>query len=125
MRLPATILLAFACACAGGRWESVQAQHPATPGELAACHVTVVGSQPLAEAMAARGFTVVVHPAFRADLELRLQGGVATLSSEGYFVDEVRGGDPQEIAARLAGSERVAEFVRNSGTVEQREGPGM
>jgi hypothetical protein len=47
------------------------------------------------------------------------------LSSEGYFVDQVRADDPQEIAARLARSERVAEFVRNSGTIEQRGTPGM
>jgi hypothetical protein len=125
MRLPAIVLMGFFGACAGGRWESVQAQHPATPGELAACHVTVVGPQALAEAMAARGFTVVAHSAFRADLELRIEGGIATLSSEGYFVDEVAGDDPQEIAARLARSERVAEFVRNSGTVEQHASPGM
>jgi hypothetical protein len=61
-------------------------------------------------------------------LPARLDGAgaiaLATLRSDGFFVDQVRG-DPAAIAEALAASSRVAEFVRNSGTVEQRQMPGM
>jgi hypothetical protein len=122
---PRLLLLSCAFACAAGEWESVPADHPASQRELSFLRVTVLGPAPLAEAMARQGFEVVSHPAYRQDLELRYVEGLAVLRSEGYFVDQVRGDDYEQIAERLARSRRVAEFVRNSGTVEQRSAPGM
>jgi hypothetical protein len=122
---PRLLLLSFAFACAAGEWESVPAEHPASRRELSFLRVTVVGPEALAQAMARQGFEVVSHPAYREDLTLRYADGLAVLRSEGYFVDQVRGDDYEQIAERLARSRRVAEFVRNSGTVEQRSVPGM
>jgi hypothetical protein len=117
--------LVFVCACAVGQWESVPAEHPATQYELSFLRVTVLGPPELADAMAREGFQVVNHPAYKEDLELRYRHGVATLRSGGYFVDEIRGDDLDQIASRLARSKRVKDFVVMSGTVEQRTVPGM
>ena len=123
MRASAALLLVYACGV--GRWESVPAEHPVSRHELSFLRVTVFGPPALAQAMAEAGFHVVDHPAWHEDLELHYAGRIATLSSDGYFVDEIRGDDPREIAQRLARSKRVADFVRDSGTVQQRENPGM
>jgi hypothetical protein len=112
-------------ACAVGQWESVPAEHPPTLYELSFLHVTVLGPPELADAMAQEGFQVVNHPAYKEDLELRYRGGVATLRSGGYFVDQIQSDDPEEIAYRLARSKRVKDFIVMSGTVEQRAVPGM
>jgi hypothetical protein len=118
--LAATLLL---CACGIGRWQSVRAEKPATRGELAAYPVSVADPA-LRQAMAQAGFTVVERPPYKGELQLVVKGQVGTLTSDGFFVDEVRG-DPVAIAQALAVSSRVADFVRNSGTVEQRAMPGM
>ena len=117
--------LLFSFACAVGQWESVPAEHPPTQHELSFLRVTVLGPPELADAMAQEGFQVVNHPAYKEDLELRYRNGVATLRSGGYFVDEIRGGDLDEIAYRFARSKRVKDFIVMSGTVEQRTVPGM
>jgi hypothetical protein len=119
---PVAILLLF-CACNAGPWKSVRAEKPATRGELAAYPVTVADPA-LREPMARAGFNVVTRPPYKGDLELTIVGQVATLRSDGFFVDEVSG-DPEAIAQAFAVSSRVAEFIRYSGTVEQREMPGM
>lgn len=117
--------LLFCFACAAGQWESVPAEHPPTQYELSFLRVTVLGPRELAEAMAKEGFQVVNHPAYKEDLELRYRRGVATLRSGGYFVDEIRGDDLEQIAYRFARSKRVKDFIQMSGTVEQRTVPGM
>jgi hypothetical protein len=119
------LLLACCFACAAGQWQSVPAEHPISRRELASLRMTVIGSDALAEALAQQGFTVVDHPAWRGDLELRFVSGVATIRSDWYFVDQVRGDDPRRLAERIARSQRIAEFLRNSGTIEQRGTPGM
>jgi hypothetical protein len=125
MRALRTFLLALSCACAIGQWQSVPAEHPVSRAELSYLRVTVIGSAELAEALARQGFVVVEHPAWHGDLQLRFENGVAHLTSDGYFVDELRGEDQEQLAERIARSRRIAEFVRNSGTVEQRSVPGM
>lgn len=121
MRPLAIILLLSACGV--GSWQSVRAEKPATRAELAAYPVSVADPA-LRDAMARAGFTVVQRAPYKGELELVSAGQLATLRSDSFFVDEVRG-DPAEIAEALAASRRVAEFVRNSGTVEQRSMPGM
>jgi hypothetical protein len=117
-------LAALLVGCAGG-WQSERSPHPASRVELASCRVTVSAAEPLGEelrqAMAQQGFTVVRHEPFLSDLRLRVEGEVATLTSDEWFVDQVRAPDAASIAAALAASRRVAEFVRNSGTVQQRD----
>jgi hypothetical protein len=115
------LLLSFACAV--GQWESVPAEHPPTQYELSFLRVTVLGPPELADAMAREGFKVVNHPAYKEDLELKYGHGVATLRSDGYFVDEIRGDDLDQIAYRFARSKRVKDFIVMSGTVQQRENP--
>ena len=118
-RIAAATLLTAACAV--GRWESVRAERPATRAELSAWAVSVPDPA-LREAMTNDGFVAVARPPYKGDLALAVVNGVATLTSDGYFVDEVSG-DAAAIAQALAHSRRVAEFVRNSGTVEQRDLP--
>jgi hypothetical protein len=119
-----SLWLLAACACATGNWQSPIAEHPATREELASVKVTVDGPPELTEALRRLGFPVVEHPPYHQDLMLRYADGVATLRSDGFFVDEVRG-DPQSVAEQLARSARVAEFIRNSGMPDQRANPGM
>lgn len=118
----ALAILVVLCAC-GGTYRSVRAEQPATPAELAEYPVSVADPA-LRVAMAQAGFRVVERPPYQGDLQLSSDGQEATLRSDGFFVDKVRG-DPTTIAETLAVSSRVAEFVRNSGTVEQRQMPGM
>jgi hypothetical protein len=114
-------LVAFVAACSVGRWESVRAEHPATRAELAAWPVSVPDPA-LREAMVDAGFNAVQRAPYKGELALSYSGGVGTLTSDGFFVDEVRG-DPAAVAQALAVSRRVVEFVRNSGTVQQRDLP--
>jgi hypothetical protein len=118
-------ILAILAACTTTGWESERAARPATDTELAACRVTVEAAEPLGDelrrALAMEGFTVVDHAPYKGDLLLRAAPGVGQLTSDGFFVDEVRASDAQGLSQGLAQSRRVAEFVRNSGTVEQRE----
>lgn len=86
--------------------------------------MTVYGPPELSQALAAQGFRVVEHEPYKGDLLLELApDGVATLRSDGFFVDEATGGDFQAIARQLAVSQRVADFIRNSGLPPQRQVP--
>jgi hypothetical protein len=111
-------------ACAQAQWQSERAEHPASRAELASCRVTVAAEEPLAgelrQALAELGFTVVAHAPYKSDLKVRAGNGAATLTSDDFFVDEVRAPDAAGLAQALAVSRRVAELIRNSGTVEQR-----
>ena len=111
--------LALAAACTVGRWESARAEKPVTRNELAAWAVSVPDPE-LRAALAQVGFVAVARPPYKGDLALSWVNGVATLTSDDFFVDEVRG-DPAAVADALAHSRRVADFVRNSGTVQQRD----
>jgi hypothetical protein len=138
-------------ACASYPRASAPAAQPLTPPELAAYELTVgevknnAGEDSLAaslraavtEALTRAGFRVVDHPPFRSEWELSLtldrsaQGLLAraTLRSDGFYVSEAQaeGADPGELAqklvASLAVSQGVADFVRNSGTPQQRQTP--
>jgi len=48
---------------------------------------------------------------------------VATLRSDGWFVDEAVGTDLDALAETLALSQRVADFIRNSGLPQQHPVP--
>lgn len=134
------ILFLLATACAAGEYRSEPAERPLSPREIASRDVTVIeeGAQAglgeaFAQALTQQGFRVVNHPAYHGELEVTLatqrsaQGpvAVATLTSDGFFVDEARAhldrGDAAAawLAKTLAISERMAEFVRNSGTPDQ------
>jgi hypothetical protein len=134
------VLLVLATACATGEYRSEPAERPLTPREMASRDLTVVDNgaqgglaESFAQALSEQGFRVVNHPAYHGELEVSLatqrsaQGpvAVATLRSDGFFVDEARAhldrGDAAAawLAKTLAISERTAEFVRNSGTPEQ------
>jgi hypothetical protein len=119
------ILLALSLSCAVGQWKSAPAERPASHAELAALRITVIGPPELADAFAAQGFNVVQHAPFHGDLLARFFDGVLKVTSDGHFVDQVRGGDLRQLAEAIARSDRMAWFVRNSGTVEQRSNPGM
>jgi hypothetical protein len=123
------MLLALACACAPqGHWPPRPAEHPATRRELAAYELTVQAPSPeeraaFARALAAQGFDVVDHPPYRLQLEVTLthEGPslVATLRSDGFFVDEAVGDGVEALSKTLAVSQRVADFIRNSGVPQQ------
>jgi hypothetical protein len=118
-----SLLLLALLSCATASSQSPVAQHPPQPFELAALRVTVNGPPEMAAAMERAGFSVVSHPPYQGDLLLTYRDGVGTLRSDGYFVDEARG-DPNAVAQHFARSEPVTEFIRNSGTTEQRSLPG-
>jgi hypothetical protein len=121
--------LALACACAAqGHWPPRPAESPATRRELAAYELTVQAASPeeraaFALALATQGFDVVEHPPYRLQLEVTLthEGPslVATLRSDGFFVDEAVGEDVETLARTLAVSERVKDFIHNSGVPQQ------
>lgn len=145
-------LAALLFACAAYRRDSAPAAQPLTPPELAAYEMTVdevktnAGDDSLAaslrsavvDALVRAGFRVVDHPPFRDEWELslsldrRAQGllAQAELRSDGFYVSgaHAEGSDPAELAkalaASLAVSQGVADFVRNSGTPQQRQTPG-
>ena len=76
-----------------------------------------------ARALAAKGFNVVDHDPRKGHLEVTLtheaDSLVATLRSDGWFVDEAVGKDVDALASTLAVSQRVADFIRNSGLPQQ------
>jgi hypothetical protein len=116
-------------ACAPqGHWPPRRAEHPPTAVELAVYELTVRASSPgerddFARALAAKGFEVVEHDPRIGHLEVTLtheaDSLVATLRSDGWFVDEAVGKDVDALAATLAVSERVTDFIRNSGLPQQ------
>jgi len=135
----------LAVACSGGQWVSHPADKPLSRAELSSRKVSILDqtSDPslrtaFARALAREGFTVVPHAPYHGDLEVTLSvvrtsaGTVATatLRSDGFFVDEAHSlvvgiDDAADALARtLAVSERTAEFVRNSGTPQQRDATG-
>jgi hypothetical protein len=126
-------LLVAIIACApGGHWPARPAEHPPTPAELAFYELTVKAANPgdraaFAQALAARGFTVVNHEPYNRQLEVTLTHEdstlVATLRSDGWFVDEAIGPDVQALSGTLAVSQRVADFIRNSGLPQQHQVP--
>ena len=118
------VLLLLAGCSTIGRWEYVRADHPATRAELALYPLSVPAPA-MAPSFEREGFTVVTRPPHKGELRLEQHDGVATLTSDDYFVDQVRSDDVAFVAEALAHSRRVAEFVRNSGTVEQRQIEGM
>ena len=75
------------------------------------------------QALAARGFNVVDHDPRKGHLEVTLthEGDslVETLRSDGWFVDEAVGKDLGALANTLAVSQRVTDFIRNSGLPQQ------
>lgn len=123
------LLLATALACAtSGHWPPRPAEHPATAAELDSYDMAVHTPTPqeraaLAEALTAHHFRVVPGQARHGhwDVYLTHEGDqlVATLRSDDFFVDEAVGGDVDSLAGTLARSQRVAEFVRNSGLPQQ------
>lgn len=131
---------ALATACAVGQWRSKPADRPLSRSELSSRNLTVgdVGRQPgldqaFSRALAREGFTVVAHLPYHEDLEVTLSVtrtaeaavALATLRSDGFFVDEARasfdGNDTTAtaLARALAVSQGMADFVRNSGTPQQ------
>ena len=115
-------VLLLLLACHPGPWRSVRAEKPATRTELAAWPVSVTDPM-LRKAMMEAGFNAVERPPYKGELQLTVVDGIGTLRSDGFFVDEVTGG-PDAIAEALAASQRVAEFVRNSGLPQQHPMPG-
>jgi len=120
-------------ACAPqGHWPPRPAEHPPTRAELAFYELTVKVPDPsertaFARALAARGFNVVDHEPYKGQLEAVLthedHALVATLRSDGWFVDEAVGTDLDALAETLAVSQRVADFIRNSGLPQQHPVP--
>lgn len=78
-------------------------------------------------ALTARRFRVVPGEARHGhwDVYLTHEGDhlVATLRSDDFFVDEAVGSDLDALADTLARSQRVAEFIRNSGLPVQHPVP--
>jgi hypothetical protein len=132
------VLVALTAGCASGEWRSTPAEPPLSRRELASRDVTVDSgddpglSQAVAQALVSEGFKVVSHAPYHEALELAVnvvhasggQVAVATLRSDGFFVDEARapiqGSDTAASLARtLAVSQAMADFVRNSGLPQQ------
>ena len=123
------LALAAALACAPqGHWPARPAEHPPTRSELAFYEMTVRAADPaeraeFAQALKVHGFNVVDHDPWKGQLEVLLTREdhtlVATLRSDGWFVDEAVGGDVDALARTLALSQRVADFIRNSGLPQQ------
>jgi hypothetical protein len=131
------IVVALTSGCMLGEWRSTPAERPLTRPELASRGVTVTSADKdladqVAQAMAGQGFKVVTHPPYHEELELTLtvaqdsDGLVAVgiLRSDDFFVDEVRakgnvGEAAASVARTLAGSQAMADFVRNNGVPQQ------
>src|SRR5450432_2673757 len=131
------VILLLACGCTIGEWRSSPADRPLTRQELASRDLTVTSRDKdlanlVAQAMASQGFKVVTHPPYHEELELTLNVerdpdgliAVGTLRSDDFFVDEVRakgnvGEAAASVARTLAGSQAMADFVRNNGVPQQ------
>jgi len=120
-------LIALGCAPTG-HWPPRPAEHPPTAAELAFYELTVRAASAdertgFSQALAARGFNVVDHDPRKGHLEVTLthEGDslVETLRSDGWFVDEAVGKDLGALANTLAVSQRVTDFIRNSGLPQQ------
>jgi hypothetical protein len=123
------LIAAFVLACAPrGHWPPRPAEHPPTRIELQIYELTVRAPSAeeraqFAEALRSRGFAIVDHEPFKGHLEVTLtheaDSLVATLRSDGWFVDEAVGKDVDSLAATLAVSQRLTDFIRNSGLPQQ------
>jgi len=127
------LLLAILACARQAHWPPRPAEKPPTPAELAYYELTVKAVQPdeqvaFAESLTERGFKVVDHEPYKNQLEVKLthegETLVATLRSDGWFVDEALGPDVDALTETLAVSQRVADFIRNSGLPQQRSLPG-
>jgi hypothetical protein len=128
-RVRRALFLAVTLGCASsGHWPPRPAEHPATVAELQvydmAVHApTAEEKAGFADALTAHHFRVVPGESRHGhwDVYLTHEGDqlVATLRSDGFFVDEAVGGDLDSLAGTLAKSQRVVEFVRNSGLPQQ------
>jgi hypothetical protein len=125
-------LVAWLACAPQGHWPPRPAEHPPTRAELAFYELTVKAADPseraaFARALAARGFNVVDHEPYKGQLEAVLTHKdhvlVAALRSDGWFVDEALGTDVGALAETLALSQRVADFIRNSGLPQQHPVP--
>jgi len=122
-------MVALAACGPPAHWPPRPADHPPTPAELAYYEVTPRAESQeertrFAQALSARGFTVVDHDPWKGQLEVFLthEGDtlVATLRSDGWFVDEAVGGSIAQLVETLAVSQRLKDFIRNSGLPQQR-----
>ena len=139
--LTASILGALFWACTVGQWRSRAADKPLTRSELSSRNLSVADEShdsalhaAFVRALAGEGFTIVAHPPYHEDLEVTLdivrapEGivAVATLHSDGSFIDEARASlysadaALARLAKTLALSQGTADFVRNSGTPQQK-----
>jgi hypothetical protein len=127
-----TVAAALVACAPRGHWPPRPAENPPTPKELAYYEVTVRAPTPderaaFADALAARGFTVVDHDPYKGQLDVFLthepDAVVATLRSDGWFVDEAVGPDLATLVETLAVSQRVTDFIRNSGLPQQKNIP--
>jgi hypothetical protein len=127
MRRVLVVLVALACG-PRGHWPPRPAERPPTAAELAFYELTVRAASPaertaFSQALAAKGFNVVAHDPRKGHLEVTLthEGDslVETLRSDGWFVDEAVGKDVGALANTLAVSQRVTDFIRNSGLPQQ------
>jgi hypothetical protein len=137
MKRSSVFLVPLVSGCMLGEWRSQPAERPLTRAELSSREVSVTAADPdlaseVARAMVGEGFKVVGHPPYHEELEVSLnveqapQGlvAVATLRSDGFFVDEVQasgniGQAAASVAKTLAGSQAMADFVRNNGVPQQ------
>ena len=145
MRSAVRVVVASALAalggCAAGQWRSRLADNPLTRSELSSRNLSVADAThdsmlhaAFVRALAREGFTIAAHPPYHEDLEVTLnvvrapEGvvAVATLRSDGFFIDEacaaLDGADAAlaTLAKTLALSQGTADFVRNSGTPQQK-----
>ena len=123
-----------------GHYHAQRAERPLTHRELASRGLTVTPkvveptfAAAFAQALDREGFQVVDHPAYRGDLDVtvttrRGRAGpvtVAVARSDGFFVEEARvpgeGGEAAAawLAKTLSTSQRMADFIRNSGLPQQ------
>jgi hypothetical protein len=127
----ALLMLAVVACAHEAYWPSKPAEHPATLAELQAYQLSVYGPTPdernaFARALASRGFHVVDHePVVRRQLAVTLTHDpktlVATIRSDGWWVDDALGASPEEVASVLARSQRIVDFIRNSGLPQQHD----
>ena len=141
LRVVVASALALLGACAVGRWRSRPADKPLTRSELSSRNLSVADDAhdfalqaAFVRALAREGFAIAAHPPYHEDLEATLsiarapEGVIvmATLRSDGFFIDEARVSlDRADVAVAtlartLAISQGTADFVRNSGTPQQK-----
>jgi len=126
------LLLAILACARQAHWPPRPAKDPPTSKELAFYELTVKAADPeerdaFAGSLSARGFNVVEHEPYKGQLEVTLtqenETLVATLRSDDWFVDEALGPDVDALTDTLSVSQRVADFIRNSGLPQQHPVP--